>query len=109
MTRVTFLTDDAGVERGFEADSHSGFAEKGKDIVCAAVSILTFTTINSIEGLTDDHPEVTVDEEQCVIRCLFPEEPGEKSRLLLKSYEIGIKSITEEYDRHVKMSYRRYK
>lgn len=33
---------------------HAGYAEKGHDIVCAAVSILIYNLQNSIERLTDD-------------------------------------------------------
>ncbi len=33
---------------------HAGYAEKGHDIVCAAVLILIYNLQNSIERLTDD-------------------------------------------------------
>lgn len=45
---------------------HAGYAEKGHDIVCAAVSILIYNLQNSIERLTDDTvcfsfcPDVTI-------------------------------------------------
>jgi uncharacterized protein YsxB (DUF464 family) len=37
---------------GFRTEGHAGYAEYGNDIICAAVSILVMTTINSIEELT---------------------------------------------------------
>ena len=36
---------------GFSAKGHSGYAEEGSDIVCAAVSSLTITCVNSLEAL----------------------------------------------------------
>ena len=39
---------------GLTIDGHANFAEQGKDIVCAAVSVLAQTLIASIEELTDD-------------------------------------------------------
>lgn len=45
---------------------HAGYAEKGHDIVCAAVSILIYNLQNSIERLTEDTvgfsfcPDVTI-------------------------------------------------
>ena len=35
-------------------DGHAGYAEPGKDIICSAVTILTFNLIKSIESLTGD-------------------------------------------------------
>ena len=37
MTTVTFLTEESRII-GFDAKGHSGYAEEGEDIVCAAVS-----------------------------------------------------------------------
>lgn len=37
---------------------HTGYAEKGHDIVCAAVSILIYNLQNSIERLTDDSQQI---------------------------------------------------
>ena len=39
---------------GFSSKGHAGYAEEGYDIICAAVSVLTVNTINSIEKFTDD-------------------------------------------------------
>ena len=40
---------------GFVSKGHAGYAEEGYDIICAAVSVLTVNTINSIEAFTTDH------------------------------------------------------
>ena len=34
---------------GFTVEGHSDYAEAGIDIVCAAVSILSYTALNSID------------------------------------------------------------
>ena len=41
-------------ENGLTIDGHAGYAEIGKDIVCAAVSSLTQGLIHSLKALTDD-------------------------------------------------------
>ncbi|MFR1298730.1 MAG: ribosomal-processing cysteine protease Prp [Blautia massiliensis (ex Durand et al. 2017)] len=38
----------------FISKGHAGYAEAGQDIVCAAVSALIITTVNSLEKFTDD-------------------------------------------------------
>ncbi len=53
MTTVTFLTEEERII-GFDAVGHSGWAEEGSDIVCAAVTSavrLVDATINDVMGL----------------------------------------------------------
>ena len=53
MTTVKFLTEGKRIT-GFDVSGHSGYAEEGSDIVCAAVTSavrLTEATINDIFGL----------------------------------------------------------
>ena len=53
MTTVTFRTEDGRIT-GFDSTGHSGYAEAGADIVCAAVSStidLVIATINDVLGL----------------------------------------------------------
>ncbi len=53
MTTVTFHRADRRID-GFTAKGHSGYAEAGSDIVCAAVSAaagLVECTINEVLGL----------------------------------------------------------
>ena len=53
MTTVTFFTEGSRIT-GFEVSGHSGYAEAGEDIVCAAISstvTLVECTINDVLGL----------------------------------------------------------
>ena len=53
MTTVTFFTEGKRIT-GFDVAGHSGYAEAGSDIVCAAITSavrLTEATINDIFGL----------------------------------------------------------
>ena len=53
MTKVTIFKQQ-GLYKGFEVSGHSGYADAGEDIVCAAISALTINCINSIETFTND-------------------------------------------------------
>ena len=46
----------------FLSKGHAGYAEEGQDIVCAAVSALIITTVNSLEKFTEDQLEAEADE-----------------------------------------------
>ena len=53
MTRVTFRTEGDRIT-GFDSRGHSGYAEAGSDIVCAAVTSairLVEATVNAVLGL----------------------------------------------------------
>ena len=53
MTTITFRTEGDRII-GFDSQGHSGYAEEGADIVCAAVSStidLVIATINDVLGL----------------------------------------------------------
>ena len=53
MTTVTFHSAGSRLD-GFVVEGHSGYAEEGSDIVCAAISAavgLTECTINEVVGL----------------------------------------------------------
>ncbi len=53
MTTVKFLTEGKRIT-GFDVSGHSGYAEAGADIVCAAITSavrLTEATVNDIFGL----------------------------------------------------------
>ena len=49
MTTVTFYTEGSRIT-GFDASGHSGYAEEGGDIVCAAVT----STVRLIECVLND-------------------------------------------------------
>ena len=46
----------------FLSRGHAGYAEEGQDIVCAAVSALIITTVNSLEEFTEEQIEAEADE-----------------------------------------------
>lgn len=78
---------------------HAGYAEPGKDIVCAAVTALTQTLIQSIENLTDDKIECRISPGKVEVEY---GNLSEKSKTLVDSFFIGICLIAEEFPEHVK-------
>lgn len=51
MTTVTLVCGKDGAFRSCEATGHAGFAAKGSDIVCAAVTILLRTAADVLSGM----------------------------------------------------------
>lgn len=84
-------------KRGFVVSGHAEYAEPGMDIVCAGVSTLVFTTINSLDEFLSFKMNVSVDEDEGVISCIFEEELDEKSSLLINSMLYGLRDIQLNY------------
>ena len=87
---------------GFKVKGHAGYAERGKDIVCASVSALTIALENSL-GTLSDVPIMTaayINEERPSI--VIPV-PSDKTDLLIEAYKIGIEGVQEAYPDYVKL------
>ena len=100
MIRASFRRSGQGYISGFRVSGHAGFAEKGSDIVCAAVSALVINTVNSIdEFLPEDAGKVdfSEDEGKGIIEFKFDGEPSGEAVLLLRSLELGLKQIEGAY------------
>ncbi len=94
---VIFRASDSGIIRGFKVEGHSGYAESGSDIVCAAVSMLVINTMNSVEKFTEDRFDASMDDDNTIIRFDFLDEPSEKSVLLTDSMILGLKTVQKNY------------
>ena len=81
---------------GFSSKGHAGYAEEGYDIICAAVSVLTVNTINSIEKFTED--AFKAEAADGMVRWKFTEIPlSKEANLLMDSLVLGLKDIQENY------------
>ena len=94
------------VERGkdnIKIKGHANYAPIGQDIVCSAVSVLVQTLIQSVEELTADKIEYSMQPGTVDIKfwCL-----SEQSKVLIDAFFIGIKVIAEAYPDNVKLTER---
>ncbi len=97
MTRIIIRKTPNGEYAGFSCQGHAGFSHKGKDIVCAALSMLTINTINSLEELTHEAMEVEEDEKAGRISCCFKGSISGESRLLMDAYVLGCQNVFRNY------------
>ena len=97
MIRVSVFKNSADEIVSFELKGHAGYKDAGKDIICAATSILVINTINSVEQFTDDRFTTENDEKTGFIRFSFSGEPSRDSQILVRSMVSGLLSIEQEY------------
>ena len=97
MTHVSIIKTRNGEYKGFNCIGHSGYADAGEDIVCAAISVLVINTINSLEQLAGEKFELVTGEEEGLIDCRFVSTINENSKLLLDSMVLGLQEIKKQY------------
>jgi hypothetical protein len=97
MTTIVIEKSPEGAYKGFTCMGHAGYARKGKpDILCSAVSAITFHTINGME-IAGQKPDVTSNDATGFIRCVIPGEPIEGTRVLMDAFVNTMKNLSEEY------------
>ncbi|MCR5672623.1 MAG: ribosomal-processing cysteine protease Prp [Lachnospiraceae bacterium] len=96
MVTATVIKDSSGYV-GFYCKGHAGFAKKGKDIVCSAISMLTVNAANSIMTLSESR--INVNEEDGFLSWTFEGTADERATLLMDSLILGLRSIEDEYDK----------
>ena len=85
---------------------HSGQAEAGRDIVCAAVSILGCTCVNAMESVCGIIPLVTENEEG-LLAFQLPEitpEENAKAQILMGALKQGLTDLADAYPRNVTLT-----
>ena len=92
-----------------EANGHAGYAEAGKDIVCASVSILLYTLAQSVRNMYElgslaDEPTVALAEGDACIKCSFKDydtfiEAFQNFSLI----EVGYSLLAHNYPQYVRL------
>ena len=85
---------------------HSGQAEAGRDIVCAAVSILGCTCVNAMESVCGLIPLITENEDG-VLAFQLPElnpEENAKAQILMGALKQGLSDLADAYPRNVNLT-----
>ena len=105
MTTVCFYKTN-GIYYGFEEKGHTGFAESGEDVLCAALSAMTMLLINTIECSYDSIVDYTIDEKTTDIKLIaksaLPKfEKDEKKQYavsgLIQAYFFQLMDLVEDY------------
>lgn len=105
----TWIYKDQGRISGFKITGHANSGEYGKDIVCAAVSVLSINTVNSIEQIAKIMPLVDSDDENGgFLSVNIPEgsdaNANRQAQVLLEALEIGLEDISKSYKEYLVMN-----
>ncbi|KAI4444267.1 ribosomal-processing cysteine protease Prp [Schaedlerella arabinosiphila] len=103
MIRITIYVNEHHVYTGFDVKGHAEFSDPGKDVVCAAVSMLVINTMNAMEAFTEDETSHVSDEEEGTIEFRFRRRPSHDADLLINTMILGLESLEEnsEYEPYI--------
>ncbi|WML47393.1 ribosomal-processing cysteine protease Prp [Neobacillus sp. PS3-34] len=110
MINITVNRNGSDAIQSFSISGHAFFANRGKDIVCAGVSSVSVGTINAVHALTGITPEIEHREDgflRCVVPENLPEDIYEKIQLLLEGMVVSLRTIEEEYGKHIKITFKK--
>ncbi|GGF06875.1 hypothetical protein GCM10010954_01670 [Halobacillus andaensis] len=93
---------------GFEISGHAESGPYGHDLVCAAVSAVSFGAVNAIISLCDIEPDITQGGEGGYLQVKLPlqieQEALTKAQLLLEGMLVSLQSIENEYHEYIKIT-----
>ena len=104
MTRVEFFDQDGRIS-GFCCSGHSGYAEAGSDIVCAAVSAAVAMAEATINDVCGANAKVRVKDEQARITLTLPVSCDEEDSVqaVLAGMMLYLCGLRDEYPDYIEV------
>jgi uncharacterized protein YsxB (DUF464 family) len=104
MTKCEFFTQDDRIT-GFSVSGHSGYAEAGSDIVCAAISAVVAMAECTINDVCGARAKVRVKDEQARITLTLPASCDEEESVqaVLAGMLLYLCGLRDEYPDHIEV------
>ena len=102
MIKFTTVKNIDGSIRRITVDGHSGFADSGEDIVCAAVSSTVWMTINGIEK--QNLARLSYEDRDGFVDCIVEEKFSDGADVLLNSLVMFVAELSGQYEEFLKLS-----
>ena len=104
MTRCEFFTENERIT-GFSVSGHSGYAESGADIVCAAISAVVSMTEATINDICGAKAKVRVKDAEACITLTLPTSCDEEESVqaVLAGMMLYLCSLRDEYPDYIEV------
>ncbi|MBQ9860958.1 MAG: ribosomal-processing cysteine protease Prp [Clostridia bacterium] len=108
MITIEFEQDALKGVYCLKVKGHADFDEYGKDIVCSAVSILTYTVAKAVSFMYEEKklykkPNVILEDGNATVICKPKEAFHEEALHILLVAEVGYSLLEQAYPDHVKL------
>ena len=104
MTRCEFFTEGERIT-GFSVSGHSGYAEAGSDIVCAAISAVVTMAQATINEVCGAKAKVRVKDEQARVTLMLPAvcDEEETVQAVLAGMMLTLCSMRDDYPDYIEV------
>ena len=104
MTKCEFFTEDDRIT-GFSISGHSGYAENGQDIVCAAISAVVTMAEATINDVCGAKAKVRVKEEDARITLTLPASCDEEETVqaVLAGMLVTLCNMRDDYPDYIEV------
>ena len=104
MTKCEFFTEDDRIT-GFSVSGHSGYAENGQDIVCAAISAVVTMAEATINDVCGAKAKVRVKDEDARITLTLPASCDEEETVqaVLAGLLLYLCNLRDEYPDYIEV------
>jgi len=107
MIQAVLYRNAAKQLTGYTARGHAGYAEAGYDIVCAGVSILGTTCVNSLESVCGVEPVLEANDDgilQFSLPARLDEGTMHDAQILMRALHQGLCDLAEAFPKYVRVS-----
>jgi len=114
MIQIHIIRDKSGIVREYEIKGHAGSNRRGRDIVCAAVSVISYMGVNALEELAgiklygkDIGGFVEKDGYmKCVLPLDIDPDKMQTVKVILDTMVVGFRQLVEtpDYKRYISIS-----
>ena len=109
MTKITIFRKGRAFISGFKVEGHSGYSEKGSDIVCSAITTATMTAVNGITDVVGVRARTKV--RDGFLECILPDKLSATEEygvnILMNSMYLTLKNIEQQYKDYIVIIERR--
>lgn len=105
MTKAKFFVTKEGFILGFEVCDHSGYADSGEDIVCAAVSSAAYLVANTLTDIMRISADVKVDDSLGYMKLVVDKNKLSMCSDILNGLKAHLLLLEEIYSKNLKVSY----
>lgn len=106
MTEIQVRRGPNGAIEELQVSGHSGFADRGEDIVCAAVSALAQTALMGLERVAEQPLTKKIRDGylHCKLKAGGSPESAAKAQAILETVVLGLRDIASGYPHYVRVT-----
>lgn len=104
MTKIEIFNQNGRIN-GFSVSGHSGYAEKGSDIVCASVSSAVTMVECTINDVLGNHANAKVNEKESRVTLTLPAvcDDEDAVQAVLSGFVLTMCSLRDEYPDYIEV------